>query len=98
MKTLQDGVLAFGNPGSGKTHLPSALGEELIRGGRRVAFTTCVRLVQDLLLAKEELGLNRAVRKLAYYEALVIDDLGYVQQSREEILTPDTRLSIPPTS
>jgi DNA replication protein DnaC len=86
VKTLQDGtfldrkenVLTFGNPGSGKTHLLSALGQELIRAGRRVAFTTCVRLVQDLLLAKKELRLNRAIRKLAYYEALVIDDLGYV--------------------
>ena len=93
VKTLQDGtfldrkenVLAFGNPGSGKTHLLSALGQELIRAGRRVAFTTCVRLVQDLLLAKKELRLNRAIRKLAYYEALVIDDLGYVQQSRDEM-------------
>ena len=61
------------------------VGQELIRAGRRVAFTTCVRLVQDLLLAKKELRLNRAIRKLAYYEALVIDDLGYVQQSREEM-------------
>ena len=92
-RQLQDGtfldrkenVLAFGNAGSGKTHLLSALGQELIRAGRRVAFTTCVRLVQDLLLAKKELRLNRAIRKLAYYEALVIDDLGYVQQSREEM-------------
>ena len=65
--------------------LLSALGQELIRSGRRVAFTTCTRLVQELLLAKKELRLNRAIRKLAYYEALVIDDLGYVQQSREEM-------------
>ena len=93
IKTLQDGtfldrkenVLVFGNPGSGKTHLLSALGQELIRSGRRVAFTTCTRLVQELLLAKKELRLNRAIRKLAYYEGLVIDDLGYVQQSREEM-------------
>lgn len=93
IKALQDGtfldrkenVLIFGNPGSGKTHLLSALGQELIRTGRRVAFTTCVRLVQDLLLAKKELRLSRAIRKLAYYEALVIDDLGYVQQDREEM-------------
>jgi DNA replication protein DnaC len=93
LRTLTDGsfldrrenVLAFGNPGSGKTHLLSALGQELIRGGRRIAFTTCARLVQDLLLAKKELRLNRAIRKLAYYEGLVIDDLAYVQQSREEM-------------
>ena len=93
VKTLIDGsfldrrenVLAFGNPGSGKTHLLSALGQELIRSGRRVAFTTCARLVQDLLLAKKELRLHRAIRKLAYYDGLVIDDLAYVQQSREEM-------------
>jgi DNA replication protein DnaC len=81
----RENVLAFGNPGSGKTHLLSALGQELIRQGRRVAFTTCVRLVQDLLRAKNELRLSRAIKKLAYYEALVIDDIGYVQQSREEM-------------
>jgi DNA replication protein DnaC len=93
VKTLLDGsfldrrenVLAFGNPGSGKTHLLSALGQELIRAGRRVAFTTCGRLVQDLLRAKRELRLSRAIKKLAYYEALVIDDLGYVQQDRTEM-------------
>jgi DNA replication protein DnaC len=81
----RENVLAFGNPGSGKTHLLSALGQELIRGGRRVAFTTCVHLVQELLRAKQDLRLSRAIKKLAYYEALVIDDLGYVQQSREEM-------------
>lgn len=81
----RENVLAFGNPGSGKTHLLSALGQELIRQGRRVAFTTCVRLVQDLLRAKQALRLSQAIKKLAYYEALVIDDIGYVQQSREEM-------------
>jgi DNA replication protein DnaC len=81
----RENVLAFGNPGSGKTHLLSALGQELIRQGRRVVFSTCVRLVQDLLRAKQELRLSRAIKKLAYYEALVIDDIGYVQQSREEM-------------
>ena len=93
IKALEDGtfldrrenLLVFGNPGSGKTHLLSALGQELIRAGRRVAFTTCSRLVQDLLLAKKELRLTRAIRRLAWYEALVIDDLGYVQQDREEM-------------
>jgi DNA replication protein DnaC len=81
----RENVLVFGNPGSGKTHLLSALGQELIRQGRRVTFTTCQRLVQDLLRAKKELELNHAIKKLSYYEALVIDDIGYVQQSREEM-------------
>ena len=41
--------------------------------------------MQDLLRAKKDLRLSRAIKKLAYYEALVIDDIGYVQQSREEM-------------
>jgi DNA replication protein DnaC len=65
--------------------LLSALGQELIRQGRRVAFSTCGRLVQDLLRAKKDLRLSRAIKKLAYFEALLIDDIGYVQQSREEM-------------
>ena len=81
----KENVLAFGNPGSGKTHLLSALGQELIRTGRKIGFITCARLAQDLLRAKKELRLSRAIQKLAHYEGLVIDDLGYVQQSREEM-------------
>ena len=84
----RENVLAFGNPGSGKTHLLSALGQELIRRGRRVAFSTCVRLVQDLLRAKQDLRLSRAIKKLAYYEALVIDDIGYVRRIDSSLLLP----------
>ncbi len=52
----KENVLAFGNPGSGKTHLLSALGQELIRAGRRVAFTTCVRLGAGSVAGKKELA------------------------------------------
>src|SRR3954451_8101125 len=81
----RENVLAFGNPGSGKTHVLSALSHELIRSGRRVYFRNCGLMVQDLLAAKRDLKLSGLFKKLAYYEALVIDDIGYVQQSREEM-------------
>ena len=45
-----ENVLAFGNPGSGKTHLLCAIGNELIYKGYRVRFFTCSLLVQDLLI------------------------------------------------
>ena len=41
----KENILAFGNPGSGKTHLVCALGQELIRKGRKVYFATCSLLV-----------------------------------------------------
>lgn len=80
-----ENVLAFGNPGSGKTHLLCALGQELVHQGRRIRFASCDLLVQELLRAKRELKLERLLKRLAKYEALIIDDLGYVQQSREEM-------------
>ncbi len=82
---LCENVLVFGPPGSGKTHALCAVAQELVRAGRRVLFTTCSLLVQDLLAAKRDLTLKALLKRLAGWEALVIDDLGYVQQSREEM-------------
>ena len=48
-------------------------------------FTTCSLLVQQLLIAKRELRLPKMIKQLSRYEGLMIDDLGYVQQSREEM-------------
>jgi len=80
-----ENILAFGNPGSGKTHLVCALGQELIRAGRRVYFTPCSLLVQDLLRAKQSLTLARLLKRLRKYDALIIDDIGYVQHNRDEM-------------
>jgi DNA replication protein DnaC len=81
----RENVLLFGAPGSGKTHALCALAQELVRAGRRVLFVTCNLLVQELLVAKRDLTLKTLLKRLARWEALLIDDLGYVQQSREEM-------------
>ena len=47
--------------------------------------TPCSQLVQDLLLAKRELKIANLLKKLSRYDAVIIDDIGYVQQSREEM-------------
>jgi DNA replication protein DnaC len=81
----RENVLAFGRSGSGKTHLLCAIAQELVRSGRRVLFSPCSLLVQDLLIAKRDLKLSRYLKRLSKFEVLIIDDLGYVQQSREEM-------------
>ncbi|MCD4654412.1 IS21-like element helper ATPase IstB [bacterium] len=80
-----ENVLAFGNPGSGKTHLLSAIGHELIFKNRKIFYTSCSFLVQNLLIAKRDLKLSKYLKKLSKFEAVIIDDIGYVQQSREEM-------------
>jgi DNA replication protein DnaC len=81
-----ENVLAFGNPGSGKTHLLCAIAQELIhRQGRRLRFTPCSLLVQQLLVAKRDLKLPRLLKGLSKYDVLIIDDIGYVEQNREEM-------------
>ena len=81
----KENVLAFGNPGSGKTHLLCAIGQELVRAGRSVYFRSTNLLVQELLVAKRDLKLSRVLKRLSQCEVLLIDDIGYVQQSREEM-------------
>ncbi len=80
-----DNVLIFGNPGSGKSHVACAIGQELIRSGRKVMFATCALMVQDLLAAKCDLKLRGFLKKISRYEVLILDDIGYVQYSRDEM-------------
>jgi len=81
----RENILAFGKPGSGKTHLLCAICHELARQGKRVYFATCDLMVQELLRAKQELKLDKWLKKLSQYETLMIDDFGYVKQNREEM-------------
>jgi DNA replication protein DnaC len=80
-----DNVLIFGNPGSGKTHVACAIGQEMIRSGRKALFTTCGLMVQDLLAAKRDLKLRGFLKKISRYQVVILDDIGYVQYSREEM-------------
>jgi DNA replication protein DnaC len=80
-----ENILAFGNPGSGKTHLLCAIGHALIEKGKQVLFISCSQLVQELLIAKKELEMTRKLKKMSGFDAVIIDDIGYVQQSREEM-------------
>jgi len=81
----KENVLAFGSPGSGKTHLLCAIGHELILLDKRVLFYPCALLIQELLQAKRELVIPKYLNKLDKYDAIIIDDIGYVQQDKSEM-------------
>ena len=78
-------VLAFGLPGVGKSHVAAAVGHALVSLGRSVLFAPTYQLVQELLAAKRDLELPRALAKLDAFDLLILDDIGYVQQAPDEI-------------
>jgi len=80
-----ENLLVFGLPGRGKTHVVAAIGHELIQRGYRVLFIPTFALVRKLLAAKRDLRLERELASLDAYHAVILDDIGYVQQSREEM-------------
>jgi len=80
-----ENLLLFGLPGRGKTHLACAIGHELVLKGYAVLFVAAHALVQRLLLAKRDLALERALKTLDGFDAVIVDDIGYVQQNRDEI-------------
>ena len=81
-----DNLLCFGLAGRGKTHFVAAVAREWIcRHQLQVLFVPAFRLVTQLLAAKRDLKLPQAINRLQRFDAVVIDDIGYVQQSREEM-------------
>jgi DNA replication protein DnaC len=80
-----ENLLFFGLPGTGKTHLAAAIGHELVQRSITVLFIPVFKLVGRLLHAKREYELERELRRLDKFKVVIMDDIGYVQQSREEM-------------
>jgi DNA replication protein DnaC len=78
----RESVILLGNPGTGKSHVATALAAEACRRGKRVRFWRVTELVTQLLEAREERVLLRLKAQLARLDLLVLDELGYVPTSK----------------
>jgi len=79
-----EAVILVGEPGTGKTHLATALGMAAAQQGRRVRFVTAGRLVNELIEARDALDLSRVIGRFSRYEVLILDELGYLPLSRTD--------------
>jgi len=75
-------LLLVGNPGTGKTHLATALGFAACSQGKRVRFMTTTALVTQLLEQRENRTLQRLYKQLQRQDVLILDELGYVPFSK----------------
>lgn len=77
-----ENVLFAGPIGTGKTHLAIALGIEVARARRRVAFTRAADLVRVLVEARDARELGRVQRRLDGVDLLILDEVGFVPFDR----------------
>ena len=78
----RENVLLMGNPGTGKTHLATALGHAACAQGKHVRFHTVTALVTQLLEARDNRQLERLHKRLARHHLLILDEFGYVPFSK----------------
>jgi DNA replication protein DnaC len=78
-------VIALGTPGVGKSHALAAVGHELVVQGHAVLWCSTASLVQRLLAAKRDLRLPQELTRLDKFACVILDDIGYVQQDRDEM-------------
>lgn len=74
----RENILLVGSPGTGKTHLATALGVEACHRGKKVRFCRVTELITQMMEARDERTLTRIKGQLAKLDLLILDELGYV--------------------
>ena len=70
--------MIYGTPGTGKTHLATAIGIEAARKRNITYFITCHDLIQTLRKAHDENRLESRLKHFSKYKLLIIDEIGYL--------------------
>ena len=78
----KENVIFLGNSGTRKSHLATGLGIELVQNDYKVKFITASELVDELLVANEEHKLGALEKKWLKFDAIIVDELGYVPFSK----------------
>ncbi len=73
-----EAVHFLGPPGTGKSHLATALGVEAVKAGKSVYFCTLADLITALSRAEREGRLQERIRFFCRPSLLIVDEIGYL--------------------
>lgn len=79
----QKNLILYGNVGTGKTHLATAIGIEACKLGKNVRFYRTAALVNKLSEYRKNGKLNEFLKQLSSLDLLICDEWGYVPLERE---------------
>ena len=79
----KENLILIGNPGTGKTHLATALGIEACMNGMTVLFTSVPNLVIELKEAMSLQQVSLYKKKFEKYDLVILDELGYISFDKE---------------
>ena len=77
-----ENAVFVGTPGTGKTHLATALGVKAIENGINVKFWRVAELVDQLEQEWKSLSIERFKKKCHKYQLIILDEMGYVPFSK----------------
>lgn len=81
----KENIAFIGPPGTGKTHLATALGIKAVLQGYKVLFTTVNEMLEDLYMSRADNSFYQKLKKFTDPDLLILDELGLKKLNQSSV-------------